>query len=83
MVTETTPMELSEQEQQLVEVLREWDHVGEYRLTIELHGVWDVALQRQDTGVRAVRGTGPTFAEAWDAMDIAPPDLQATSAERI
>ena len=80
---ETTPMELTEQERQLVEILREWDQLGENRLTIERHGVWGLVLERQGTGEKVVRGTGPTFAEAWDEMDLAPIDLQATSAERI
>ena len=79
---ETTPMELTAQERQLVEILREWDHLGVYRLTIERHGQWDVALKQQGTK-RVVRGTGTTFAEAWDEMDLAPTDIQATSAERI
>jgi hypothetical protein len=79
---QTITMELKEQERQLIDMLREWDQLGDYRLTIEQHGEWDVALQQQGTK-RMVRGTGPTFAEAWDRMDLAPTDLQATSAERI
>jgi hypothetical protein len=40
-------MELNEQERQLIETLREWDQLGDYRLTIEQHGEWDVALHQQ------------------------------------
>lgn len=80
---ETTPMELTEQERQLVEILREWDHLGDHRLTIERHGAWDVALQQQDDPGRVIRGIGPTFAEAWDTMDLVPTEIQAHSAERV
>ena len=80
---ETTPMELTEQERQLVEIPREWDHLGNNRLTIERHGVWEMALEQQGAKARVIRGTGPTFDEAWDSMDLAPADLQANSAERI
>jgi len=79
---QSVTMELNEQERQLIETLREWDQLGDYRLTIEQHGEWDVALQQQGTK-RMVRGTGPTFAEDWDRMDLAAIDLQVTSAERI
>ena len=79
---ENVTMELSEQERQLVKILREWDQLGDYRLTIEQHGEWDVALKQQGTN-KVVRGTGPTFAEAWDRMNLAPTGLQARSAERI
>lgn len=58
----------------MIEILRQWDQLGNCRLTIERHGEWDVALQQQGTN-KVVRGTGPTFAEAWDRIDIAPARL--------
>ena len=62
-------MELSEQEQQLIEILREWTGDDEYRLEIEHSlGAWEIKLSTPQKKKWA-RGTGSTFDEAWDCMD--------------
>jgi hypothetical protein len=68
-------------ERQLVGILCEWDHLGNNRLTIERHGVWDLALEQQGGKARVIRGTGPTFDEAWGQYGLGPDRL--TGAERI
>jgi len=68
---------LSAQERQLVEELRQWDKTDDNQLIIEIvDGVWDITAKEQppatvDQGpgtIRTVRGTGATFAVAWDSM---------------
>ena len=61
---------LSEQERELIETLREWgDKVKDaYAIRIEWRdGAWDIRLKALDTKMGA-RGTGKTFAAAWDDM---------------
>jgi len=64
---ETVTMDVTVQERQLIEDLRQWGKVN-YRLQIEIvDGVWDVAVRELGTK-RAARGTGATFDDAWDGM---------------
>ena len=61
---------LTEQELQLIEMLREWGGKENYRMVIEVRdGGWDAAISRDPHGQNAtVRGTGNSFNEAWDDM---------------
>jgi hypothetical protein len=61
---------MSKQEQQLIEMLREWTADDEFRLEIErANGAWEISLSIPSKR-KAARGVGKTFAEAWD--DVAP-----------
>ena len=60
-------LELSEEETQLIEILREWDGDDAYQLIIE-DGAWDLSMKELGTS-RGARGTGATFDAAWDNMD--------------
>jgi hypothetical protein len=63
----------SEQERQLIEVLREWASDDEYRLEIERSsGAWEIKLSSPRNGPRQekwARGVGGTFNEAWDNVE--------------
>jgi hypothetical protein len=61
---------LTEQEAQLIEMLREWGGKEDYRMVIEVRdGVWDAAISRAPHGRNArVRARGSSFKEAWDNM---------------
>jgi hypothetical protein len=61
---------LTEQELQLIEMLREWGGKENYRMVIEVRdGGWDAAISRDPHGQNArARGTGNSFNEAWDNM---------------
>src|SRR6516164_4149441 len=62
-------LELSEEETQLIEILREWDGDDAYQLIIERRdGAWDLSMKELGTS-RGARGTGATFDAAWDNMD--------------
>ena len=63
-------MELSEEETQMIETIREWSGADEFRLRIERQdGAWEITLsEAPHDGRRAARGTGATFKEAWDNM---------------
>jgi len=63
-------IELSKQEQQLVEILREWTGNDEYRLDIErTGGAWEIKLSMlYKKKKKWARGVGTTFNEAWDSM---------------
>jgi hypothetical protein len=61
-------IELSEQERQLIEILREWEGDDEYRLEIgRAGGAWEIKLSASGEAKWA-RGVGTTFNEAWDNM---------------
>ena len=62
--------EPSEQETQLLQILREWSGNDDYCLSIEYgDGVWEIALSAAPGGKRSsARGSGRTFEEAWDSM---------------
>jgi hypothetical protein len=70
--------DLTEQEIQLLHMLRQWDAKESYRLQIEtVDGAWDITLRELDTVdasgnrvpiKRGARGTGSNFAQAWDNM---------------
>ena len=63
----------SEQERQLIEVLREWASDDEYRHEIERSsGAWEIKLSSPRNGPRQekwARGVGGTFNEAWDNVE--------------
>jgi hypothetical protein len=64
-------IELSKQEEQMIESLREWqDSSEEFSLLIEYRdGAWDITLSMTRTPgepPKTTRGTGATFAAAWD-----------------
>jgi hypothetical protein len=69
-------LDLSKQEGQLIEILREWGGVDAYRLTIERRdGAWDVSLKQlggPPDNRAAARGTGATFNAAWDRFGLDP-----------
>jgi hypothetical protein len=65
------PKRFTEQERQLIEILREWSDSDDVRLELEYKdGVWEIILSRapHDSGHTA-RGTGATFAQAWDNVN--------------
>jgi len=65
-------IDLSEQESQLIEILREWSggDAHTHRLTIERRdGAWDITLEQLSAPPGAARGTGATFDTAWDSLD--------------
>jgi hypothetical protein len=57
-------MKISEQEQQMIELLREWESGDDFRLEI-IHdsGAWEIKLSGKG---KWTRGVGKTFDEAWD-----------------
>jgi hypothetical protein len=68
-------MELTNQEYEMIELLREWSDKDSYALTIEVRdGAWEIAFSgphpTTTTGMATARGIGKTFSEAWD--DVAP-----------
>jgi hypothetical protein len=72
MSTYNVKMEGSEQERQLLEVLRDHgvDAASDFRLLVQKQdGAWDVTLSiAPHDELNASRGTGPTFNDAWDNM---------------
>jgi hypothetical protein len=64
--------EVSDQERQLIEILREWEGENdEYHLMIgRADGAWELKLATRCKGRDDwARGVGKTFAKAWDGMD--------------
>ena len=62
--------ELTEEELQMIEIIREWTGAAEYRLLIEREdGAWNITLSEapHDQGHTA-RGTGASFNDAWNDM---------------
>jgi hypothetical protein len=60
----TFRMELSEQERQLIECLREQESTDEFGVTVKLGGgAWEVDMS---AGQIKGRGVGRTFDAAWD-----------------
>ena len=72
MSTHYVKMEGSEQERQLLEVLRdhEGDATSDFRLLVQRQdGAWDVTLSiAPHDELDTSRGTGATFNDAWDNM---------------
>jgi hypothetical protein len=64
--------DLTEQEEQLLLMLREWGGKDDYRIAIEFRdGAWQVALSGHIYGQpKASRGVGESFGAAWD--NVAP-----------
>lgn len=64
-------MDISEQERQMVEILREWGQRDDCRLLIELQdGAWNITLSTEPHDERhKARGTGASFNAAWDNVD--------------
>jgi hypothetical protein len=63
-------LDITAQEQQFLEFLREWDTMPEdYQVVIEhVQGVWDATTKELGTK-RVARGTGASFDEAWNNME--------------
>jgi len=62
-------LDLSEQEAQLIEILREWNGKDAYEIRIgRQDGAWEISLKDLGTA-HVARGTGGTFDAAWDNMD--------------
>jgi hypothetical protein len=72
MSTYSVKMEATEQERQLVEVVREHevDATSDFRLLVQKQdGAWDVTLSiAPHDDLSTSRGTGATFNDAWDNM---------------
>jgi hypothetical protein len=65
-------MDISEQEQQLLEIIREWSGSNDYRLLIEYrNGTFWVTLSQSPPSERVATGCGADFNAAWDK--ITPP----------
>jgi hypothetical protein len=62
----TSVMKLTEQERQLVEIIRTNADSDSFRVSIERHnGAWEISLGGK---LGRGRGAGSSFAEAWDDM---------------
>jgi hypothetical protein len=63
-------MDVTEQERQMIEMIREQSGTDEYRLVIErIGGTWEIATDAMLRGKqRSARGVGTTFDRAWDNM---------------
>ena len=62
-------IEPTEQERQLLSILREWVEKDHYRLVIEFNdGAWEIEISAPSHGHEATRGVGSSFATAWDEM---------------
>jgi hypothetical protein len=65
-------IDMTDQERQMLEMLREWNDLGEnHRLVIERRdGAWELELTgphpKRDTA--KARGVGRTLSQAWDEM---------------
>ena len=59
---------LTQQESQMLDIVREWSTKDTYRMVIEVRdGAWEIELSGNLKGKdHRVRGVGHTFAEAWD-----------------
>jgi hypothetical protein len=65
-------LELSDQESQLIEILREWSGEDAYEMRIERHdGAWEISLKELGTK-RGARGVGVSSA-AWDGITLTGP----------
>jgi hypothetical protein len=62
-------LELSEQEAELIHILRQWKAKDAYQICIERRdGAWDISMKEFGTN-RGARGTGATFDAAWDDIN--------------
>ena len=62
--------DLSEQEQQMIEIIRQWKTGKNRQLKIEIvDGAWGIILKEIGTKSWAARGTGATFDAAWDNIN--------------
>ena len=63
-------MQISEQEQQMIECIHEQRPGDQFALTIEwLDGAWNITLAAgQNDAQRTARGTGVSFDAAWENM---------------
>jgi hypothetical protein len=65
-------IDLTEQERQLIECIREQRQHDFFRVEIELQdGAWNITLTERDGAkpVRSGRGVGQTFDQAWDNIN--------------
>jgi hypothetical protein len=61
--------ELSGQELQMLQMIREWSGKDYYRLVLEHRdGAWEIELSIPEQK-KTARGVGDTFDKAWDNMD--------------
>ena len=62
-------MQLREQEEKLIDILREWGGNDECSLTIAFRdGAWETSISTVVKGKKiSTRGVGRTFGEAWDS----------------
>jgi hypothetical protein len=62
-------LKVTSSERQLIECLRQWKQgKPNWQILIEINdGVWDVTMKESGTRI-AGRGTGGTFADAWNGM---------------
>ena len=72
MIAHNVKMEATEQERQMVEVVRDHkvDATSDFRLLVQRQdGAWDVTLSiAPHDELNTSRGTGATFNDAWDNM---------------
>ena len=73
MITHNVKMKATEQERQMVEVVRDHrvDASSDFRLLVQRQdGAWDVTLSiAPHDELNTSRGTGATFNDAWDNME--------------
>jgi hypothetical protein len=60
-------MALTEQEQQLIQCIRELEDHGEFGITVRREGgAWEIGMS---SGKIKSRGVGSTFGDAWDNIN--------------
>ena len=65
----STEIEPTEQEKQMISILREWGGTEHYRMVIECNdGAWEIVIAAPSHESLVSRGVGATFDDAWDAM---------------
>lgn len=64
-------MDVTLQEQQMIQILREWSGKDDYSLQIEYRdGAWDITLSSVlNKKNKTARGTGASFDVAWDQIE--------------
>jgi hypothetical protein len=76
MTDDRIAVEITSQEHQMIDILRENSDTTEFRLVIERRdGAWDIVISARGlVGLRSskevsARGVGETFDAAWDGMN--------------
>jgi hypothetical protein len=74
MIAHNVKMKATEQERQMVEVVRDHrvDASSDFRLLVQRQdGAWDVTLSiAPHDELNTSRGTGATFGDAWDNIEL-------------